>query len=138
MELWRRVFLISSFFTAILFALFADLSPVVIVSNVDFSDQQRREGSYMGVRLMTDRTERLAGLPLQDYIAEATKGRLFNVEGRGWEPAIENAVAARRSRSLAKEWQKRLPSDQHPMGVLFFRPGEVPVNQLASLFQKVR
>ncbi|HEX7539182.1 MAG TPA: hypothetical protein VF358_02670, partial [Syntrophales bacterium] len=64
MELWRRVFLISSLFAAILFALFADLSPVVIVSKVDFSDQQKKEGSYMGVRLMTDRTERLAGLPL--------------------------------------------------------------------------
>jgi hypothetical protein len=136
MELWRRVFLISSLFAAILFALFADLSPVVIVSKVDFSDQQKKEGSYMGVRLMTDRTERLAGLPLHDYIAEATKGRLFNVEGRGWEPAVENAVAARGSRSLSKEWQKRLPSDQHPMGVLFFRPEEAPVNQLATLFQK--
>jgi hypothetical protein len=136
MELWRRVFLISSFFAAILFALYADLSPVVIVQHVDFRDKQKSEGSYMGVRLMTDRTERLAGLTLQDYIAETTKGRLFNVEGRGWEPAVENAVAARGSRSLAKEWQRRLPSDQHPMGVLFFRPEEVPVNHLASLFQK--
>jgi hypothetical protein len=92
MEIWRRVFLISSFVAAILFALFADLSPVVIVSKVDFQDQQRKEGSYMGVRLMTDRTERLAGLPLHDYIAEATKGRLFNVEGRGWEPMAAAAA----------------------------------------------
>ncbi len=136
MELWRRVFLISSFFAAILFALYADLSPVVIVQHIDFRDKQKSEGSYMGVRLMTERTTRLAALPLQDYIAEATKGRLFNVEGRGWEPTVENAVAARGSRALAKEWQRRLPSDQHPMGVLFFRPGEAPVNQLASLFQK--
>jgi len=136
MELWRRVFLISSFLAAILFALYADLSPVVIVSKVDFPDQQKKEGSYMGVRLMTDRTEHLAGLPLHDYIAEVTKGRLFNIEGRGWEPAVENAVAARGSGSLAKEWQGRLPSDQHPMGVLFYRPEEAPVNQLASLFRK--
>jgi hypothetical protein len=136
MELWRRVFLLSSFFAAILFALYADLSPVVIVQHIDFRDKQKGEGSYMGVRLMTERTERLAGLTLHDYIAETTKGRLFNVEGRGWEPAVENAVAARGSRALAKEWQIRLPSDQHPMGVLFFRPEEAPVNQLATLFQK--
>ena len=136
MELWRRVFLICSFFAAILFALLADLSPVVIVSRVDFSDQQKKEGSYMGVRLMTERTERPARMSSQEYIAEVTKGRLFSVEGRGWESAVENAVAADGSRTLAKEWQRRLPSDPHPMGVLFFRPGEVPVNQLASLFRK--
>ena len=136
MELWRRVFLLTCFFAAILVALYADLSPVVIVQHIDFREKQKSEGSYMGVRLMTERTTRLAALPLQDYIAEATKGRLFNVEGRGWEPTVENAVAARGSRALAKEWQRRLPSDQHPMGVLFFRPDEAPVNQLASLFQK--
>ncbi len=136
MELLRRLLLLTACVAAVLFVFFADLSPVVIVSKVDFSDQQKKEGSYMGVRIMTDRTERLAGLPLQGYIAEATKGRLFNVEGRGWESAVENAVAARGSGSLTKEWQRRLPSDQHPMGVLFFRPGEAPVNQLASLFQK--
>jgi len=136
MELWRRVFLLTCFFAAILVALYADLSPVVIVQHIDFREKQKSEGSYMGVRLMTERTTRLAALPLQDYIAEATKGRLFNVEGRGWEPTVESAVAARGSGSLAKEWQRRLPSDQHPMGVLFFRPGEAPVNQLASIFQK--
>jgi len=47
MELLRRVFLIFSLFAAILFALFADLSPVVIVSKVDFQDQQKKEGSYL-------------------------------------------------------------------------------------------
>lgn len=136
MELWRRVLLLSSILAALLTALYADLSPVVIVSKVDFPDQQNKEGSYMGVRLMTERTTRLAGLPLHDYITEVTKGRLFDVTGRGWETTVENAIAARRNGSLAKDWQRRLPSDQHPMGVLFFRPEEVPVNQLASLFQK--
>jgi hypothetical protein len=136
MELWRRVFLISSFFAAVVFVFFADLSPVVMVSHVDFSDQQRREGSYMGIRLMTERTERLAGLRLHEYITEVTKGRLFNVEGRGWEPTVENAIAAQQSKQLAKDWQQRLPSDQHPMGVLFFQQFDAPVNQLASLFRK--
>jgi len=134
MELWRRVFLLGSFFAAILVALYAELSPVVIVRHVDFADQQKREGSYMGVRLMTERTTRLAGLPLHDYIAEATKGRLFNAEGRMWESVLDNAIAARNPGSLPKEWQRRLPSDQYPMGVLFFKPDEGPVNQLASIF----
>jgi len=136
MELWRRVFLIFSFFAAIFFALFADLSPVVMIGKVDFSDQQKKEGSYMGVRLMTERTERLSRMSPQDYIAEITKGRLFHVEGRDWDAVCANAVAADRSEPLAKEWQNRLPSDQHPMGVLFFKLQDVPVNQLTSLFRK--
>jgi hypothetical protein len=45
MELWRRVFLIFSFFAAIFFALYADLSPVVIVQHIDFRDKQKSEGS---------------------------------------------------------------------------------------------
>jgi len=136
MELWRRVFLVTCFFAAIVAFFLADLSPVVIVSNVDFSDRQKREGSYMGVRLMTERTERLAGLPLQDYIAEVTHSRLLAAEGRQWNELFQNALAAERSQSLAGEWQRRLPSDKHPMGVLFFKTGEVPVNQLISLFRK--
>lgn len=136
MELWRRVTLLSSCFAAVLVFLYADLSPVVIVQPVDFRDRQKHEGSYMGVRLMTERTERLAGLPLHDYVAEATKGRLFDVTGRGWETTAQCAAGARDPGALAKDWQRRLPSDRHPLGVLFFRPSEAPVDQLATLFAK--
>jgi len=134
MELWRRVILLGLVFAAVLIALFASLSPVVLVRHVDFAEKQKNEGSYMGVRLMTERTTRLAGLPLHDYIAETTKGRLYDVEGPGWAAAAENALAAAKNRPLAKDWQRRLPSDKYPMGVLFFRPDEPPVNQLAPLF----
>ncbi|OPY08107.1 MAG: hypothetical protein A4E67_01056 [Syntrophaceae bacterium PtaB.Bin038] len=88
----------------------------------------------MGFRLMTERAKRLAGLPLQDYIAETVKGRLFAVDGPGWESVATNAVAAARKQPLGREWQRRLPSDKYPSGVLFFRPDEAPVNRLASLF----
>ena len=136
MELWRRVILLSSFLAAVLVFLYADLSPVVIVQTVDFAAQQKKEGSYMGVRLMTERTTRLAGLPLHDYITEVTKGRLFDVTGRGWKTTAQQAAGARDPGTLAKDWQGRLPSDKYPLSVLFFRPSEAPVNQLASLFQK--
>lgn len=136
MELWRRVILLSSFLAAVLVFLYADLSPVVIVQTVDFEAQQQKEGSYLGVRLMTERTERLARLPLHEYIAEATKGRLFDVTGRGWDTTAQQAAGARDPETLAKDWQRRLPSDKYPLGVLFFRPAEAPVDQLASLFQK--
>jgi hypothetical protein len=136
MELWRRVILISSLLAAVLVALYADLSAVVIVRHVDFQDNQKNEGSYMGVRLMTDRTARLAGLPLQDYIAEVTKGRLFGVGGIQWQAVLDNVVAADGHKPLTKGWKSRLPSDPYPMGVLFFRPTEAPVSQLTQLFRR--
>ncbi len=138
MELWRRVILLGSIFAAILVAFFASLSPVLIVRHVDFREEQQREGTYMGFRIMTERTTRLAGLPLQDYIAETAKGRLFSIDGPGWEAVAGNALAAARRMPIAAEWQRRLPSDKYPSGVLFFRPDEAPVNQLASLFAGTR
>jgi len=138
MELWRRVILLGSIFAAILVALFASLSPVVLVQHVDFADRQKNEGSYMGFRLMTERAKRLAGLPLHDYIAETTKGRLFVVEGAEWQSLAQNALAVAKGMPIAGEWQKRLPSDKHPSGVLFFKPDEPPVKQLASLYSGSR
>jgi hypothetical protein len=131
-ELRRRVILFGAIFAAILIAFFANLSPVVLVRHVDFRHEQQREGTYMGFRIMTEQDKVLAGLPLHDYIAEITKSRLFAVEGEGWKAVAQNAVSAAENRLLAKEWRKRLPSDRHPKGVLFFRPDEAPVSQLAA------
>ena len=134
MELRRRVILFGAIFLAILIALYASLSPVVVVKHVDFRHEQQREGTYMGFRIMTERDKVLAGLPLEGYIAEVTKGRLFAVEGDAWKAVAENASAAAEKKSLGKDWRQRLPSDKYPTGVLFFKPEEAPVNQLASLF----
>jgi hypothetical protein len=138
MELRRRVILFGAIFAAILIAFFANLSPVVLVHHVDFRHEQQREGTYMGFRIMTERDKYLAGLPLEGYIAEVTKGRLFAVEGDAWKAVAENAAAADEKKPLGKEWQQRLPSDKYPTGVLFFKPDEAPVNQLAFLFAGVR
>jgi len=136
MELCRRIILLGALFAAILVALCASLSPLVIVRHVDFADDQKNEGSYMGVRLMTERVRRLTSLPLADYIAEMTQGRLHAVEGPEWEKLREKAIAADKDEPLEKEWRERLPWGQYPVGVLFFKPGETPVNSIVSLFRK--
>ncbi len=137
MELWRRVILLGSIFAAVLVALFANLAPAVLVQHVDFADRMRNAGYPMrfglaDLAIITKRAKPPAGL--QDYIAETTKGRLFSVSGSGWEAVAQNALAAARKQPLEKEWRRRLPSDQYPLGVLFFRPDELPVNPMASLF----
>jgi hypothetical protein len=136
MEWLRRIFLITAFIAGTIAALFADLSPVVLVRPNDFSKQQQKEGSYMGVRIPTERAERLARMPQQVYINEVTKGRLIDIEGQEWWAIVDNALIADEGKPLTKKWQQRLPSDKHPMGILFFRAGEAPFSQFASLFRK--
>jgi hypothetical protein len=136
MEWLRRIFLLTAFLTAIIAAFFADLSPVILIRPINFFEQQRKEGSYMGVRIPTERAESLIRMPQQVYINEVTKGRLFDIEGQAWKAIVDNAIIADKGKSLSKEWRQRLPSDKYPMGVLFFRIGEFPVNQFAYLFRK--
>ena len=134
MELWRRLILLFFVCTAILLAKFADLSPLVLVKHIDFAKEQKEEGSYMGVRIMTDEDERLSKLPLNEYIAEKTKGIIFQATSKEWEKLFGAVIELSHEQALAKEWKRRLPSDKYPSEVLFFRPDESPINSLASQF----
>lgn len=136
MEVLRRILLITAFFAAIVVALFADITPVVLVSPIDFSEKQKQEGSYMGIRIRTERSDRLARMPQDVYINEVTNGSLFTVEGQEWQAVFAAAITVDKRKPLEKKWQKRLPSDKHPVGVLFFKPGEQPINKFAPLFRK--
>ncbi|NTU41464.1 MAG: hypothetical protein HGA78_00110 [Nitrospirales bacterium] len=129
MELWRRLLLLISVCTGIFLFFYASLSPLVIATPVDLAEKQKKEGTYRGVGLPDEKSESLARLPLQEYIAETTKGRLFRVEGPEWEDLFEAARAVDEGRPVAQEWESRLPAGQYPMKVLFFRPDEPPVNR---------
>ena len=85
MELWRRVILLVFVCVALWLAKLASLAPVILVRTVDFTEKQEKEGSYMGVRIMTEEKQRLSDMPLNDYIAEVTGGGLFHAEGKEWE-----------------------------------------------------
>jgi hypothetical protein len=135
MELWRRLILLFFVCTAILLAKFADLSPLVLVKYIDFAREQKEEGSYMGVRIMTDEDERLSRLPLNEYIQEKSKGKIFSATSKEWEELLGTVIAVSQEKAVAKVWQKRLPSDKYPSKVFFFRPDEAPVNALAGSFK---
>jgi hypothetical protein len=136
MELWRRLILLVLICVAIWLAKLASLAPVMLIEPLDFAEKQKNEGSYLGVRIMTDEKQRLSDMSLNDYIAEITGGRLFQVKGKEWDDIFDNAIAVAEGKSVRKEWAMRLPSDQHPMKVLFFRADEPPVNTLSGHFKK--
>lgn len=133
-ELWRRLVFLLCVCGAILLALAASLSPVVLVTPVDFAREQQREGSYMGLRIPTEEAKRQRSLPREAYIAEKTKGRLVAGNDPQWAELFDAVAVLAQDKALAERWKQRLPSDQHPGKVLFFRPEEAPVNALASYF----
>ena len=136
MELWRRLSFLICVCGAVLLALFASLSPVVLLMPVDFAREQQREGSYMGFRIATEESRRLRSLPIDAYIAEKTRGRLATVNGQQWEEVFAAVFAVAEGKTVAERWQRRLPVDQYPSKVLFFRPDEPPIDSLMSNFVK--
>ncbi|HWR57980.1 MAG TPA: hypothetical protein VN328_03750 [Thermodesulfovibrionales bacterium] len=121
---------------AIWLAKLACLDPVVLVQSVDFAEKQKKEGSYMGFRLMTDEKQKLHDMPLHEYISEVTKGRLIRGDSRDWEELFANVKAITEDKRVSREWSRRLPSDQHPMKILFFRADEQFLSALSGYFRK--
>jgi hypothetical protein len=119
-----------------LLAFAASLSPLVLVSQVDFAREQEREGSYMGFRIPSEEAGRLRNLPRETYIAEKTKGKLETVTGQYWMELFDAATAVARGQTVAERWASRLPSDKYPAKVMFLRPDEPPVADISKQFLK--
>lgn len=68
METLRRAILLACICLAIGAAKFAVLKPLLSVRPIDFAEDQKNETRW------TEEGRRLAALPLEDYIAEKTKG----------------------------------------------------------------
>lgn len=134
MELRRRLVLLFFICTAILLAKFADLSPLVLIKYIDFAEEQKHEGTYMGFRIMTPEDERLSKMPLNEYIQEKSKGKIFPVVSKEWENLFGAVIAVSHEQAAAKELGRRLPSDKYPSKVFFFRPDEAPLNSLSGFF----
>lgn len=135
-ELWRRLSLFGCICVAVLLAFVASLSPVVLVTPVDFSREQQREGSYMGFRIPTEESKRLRSLPVDAYIGEKTKDRLVVAEGQQWQELFDASMAVAQGKAVAERWKKRFPSDKYPAKALFFKPSEPPIDSLTPHFRK--
>lgn len=135
-ELWRRLSLLTCLFGAVLLAFAASLSPVVLVEHIDFTRNQEREGSYMGLRIPSEEAVRLRSLPSDAYIAAKTKGKLITVDGPHWAELFGAATDVAKGKAVAERWAQRLPSDPYPAKVIFFRSDEPPVAEISKQFLK--
>jgi len=119
MELWRRLILLVCVCAAVFLSKVTSLSPLILTASADLAGRQERHD-----------------MPLNDYIARVTQGKLYRRDGREWEEILTKITALKEGKTVGKEWSKHLPADKYPMEVLFFRPDEAPVNTIAGYFRK--
>ena len=119
MELWRRLILLVCVCGAVFLAKVTSLSPLILAEAADLAGRQERHD-----------------MPLNDYIAKVTQGKIYRGDGKEWEDIFSNITALKEGKSVGGKWSKRLPADKYPMEVLFFRPDEAPVNTIAGYFRK--
>ena len=136
MERFRRLVLLITVLAAIWLYFFTPLLPLVMVEQVDFTLKQQKSRPF-GFR--TDQEERLKRLPLNEYIAEVTKGRLIQVTGSEWEAFFRSAAEVRAGGPVPEvmkghigPWDLKSHTGKH----LFFRPDETPIRALSGRLQQ--
>ncbi len=78
METIRRWILLAAVTAAVILGLYASLKPFLTIEPVDMAAEQKDESAW------TERGQYLAQLPLDEYIAEVTRGQRVEVSGPDW------------------------------------------------------
>ena len=126
MEILRRVVLLAGFLSG-LWLYIVPTPALVRVSFEDFAKSQARQPKWRGNR----------DLPLDEFIAKETEGRLARVEGAPWrelfDAAEQVAAAAETGAPVEAAWRKRVGRDYSRRSLYFF-PHEAPVAELTGEF----
>ncbi len=134
METTRRAILLGCVILAIGLAKFAVLKPLVTVEPADFAKGQKNESRW------TDEGQRLAGLPLDQYINEKTAGILHPVSGAEWERFFAGVLSVQGGSRGDKALLRRVPVDErdfeYETKVLFYRPEEAPLSEAVGAMRK--
>jgi hypothetical protein len=149
MELFRRAVFIGCLLTSGALAYVTSLAPLITVRFEDFAkeletdraayralvDMGGEEEGYTEKKLSEIAGE-LSGKSLEKYVAEKTENsRIVKLDNPRWISFAEEVIAVGEGRSSKRWWTRRLPSEQHHLGDLFFRASEAPVDELLPYFR---
>ena len=136
MERLRRWILLGGFALAVMLVFHVSLSPLVIVTRVDFPGEQKNEGRSVFLDRPSEHEQYLRQLPLDEYLAEKTKDKLVPVAGEDWERFFERVQAAATDPAVPKELSGRIsPGSLPDKRYIFFRPTEEPLATLQDRWQ---
>lgn len=135
MELLRRIIFYGCFIVGILLYMYAQLEPVILVDL--FNPIENKDGSTKKyTQSLLSETERQT---LKEKRLAEIRAKTIQIEGSEWEDIYKNLKALQNQRSLnpdkwdiSDNWKKRLPSDQYPSKVFFFKSVEYPVSRFSD------
>lgn len=131
LEIWRRLLLALMACAAVWLIFYASQATMLAVKPVDFAGEKKDLAQgYMGMGFLTDEEERLSGLPLDQYIAEVTKGKIINVAGGQWETFFNMVSGTLNGTVSEPEWKRRLGEEYS--SELYFGNNEPPLNEVAG------
>ncbi|KAB2954250.1 hypothetical protein F9B85_00715 [Heliorestis acidaminivorans] len=122
-EIMRRLLLLTFLLGALWLYFTTHFEPYLKVQLVDFEADQRT------MRQWTEEQKTLAQLPLEEYVAETTKGRVTVVEGPQWEDFFQKVQHSFLARRAVEGWEHRVNdpfSNDTTLYWLFFHSDEVP------------
>lgn len=135
MELLRRIIFYGCFVIGILLYMYAHLEPVVLVELFNpFENKYSFTKKY--AQSLLGETEREA---FKEKCLAEIRSKTIQIEGSDWEDIYKNLEVLQKQRSLnpdkwdiSDNWKKRLPSDQYPSKVFFFKSVEYPVSRFSD------
>ncbi len=131
LELWRRIIYYGCCFIAIIGAFYVDFSPVVIVDIYEPDKDTRGKARKYAESLLSEEDQKGLAQKRQAEIERDT----ITVDSNGWLEIYNHLNALKEGRSIPEEYKKRLPSDQYPSSVFFFRTHEMPISRISQQLQ---
>jgi hypothetical protein len=131
LEIWRRLFLAILACAAVWLIFYASQATMLAVQPVDFAaEKEDLARGYMGYGFLTEEDEQLSRLPLDQYIAQVTKGKVINVSGGQWETFYNMVSGTLNGTVSEREWQRR--QGEEYSNDLYFAKNEPPLSEVVE------
>jgi hypothetical protein len=111
--------------------MYASMEPVVIVDLFQPAEQDGFAMRSLDSLLAEDDRQRRAQARQKSIQADTVE-----IVGAEWDEIYQNLARLKEGGKVSEEWTERLPSDQYPMSLFFYRPEESPVSTVSHLLQK--
>lgn len=133
-ELLRRILFVFLPVLAVLIGFWGDFSPLVYIRQADFKHEQK-EPHAMGIGPLTEEEQRLAEMPLTQYIEEVTRNHLIIVQGKAWQDLLSKAGRSFAANQPVPGWESRADGfylEFNDLYMLYFRPDERPIDEIIT------
>ncbi len=131
-ELIRRVVYYGCFFIAVILFMLALPKPVVIVDIFEPKKDTRTSGRRFAESLLSKEDQERLNKERIDEIEKNT----IDVSWQEWDKIYNELINLKEGKPITKHFKDRMPSDQYPSKVFFYRPHEPPVKQISHYLIK--